>query len=93
MTSSWEQRTVRFFGRVQGVGFRYVACRTARNFEVVGYVRNMPDGSVECVVEGLRAEVDMFISALSERMSDHVVRKTEQSAPSSGQYIKFDVRF
>jgi len=93
MTSFPEQRIVRFFGRVQGVGFRYVACRTARAFEVSGYVRNMPDSSVECVVEGERAEVDAFIAALSEQMSDYIARKTEQSAPSSGQYVSFDVKF
>ena len=93
MTSSSEQRIVRFFGRVQGVGFRYVACRTARACEVAGYVRNLPDGSVECVVEGERTEVDAFVAALSGRMSDYIVRKTEQSAPSSGQYVNFDVKF
>ncbi len=93
MTGSWEQRTIRFFGRVQGVGFRYTACRIARDYEVVGYVRNMPDGSVECVVEGLVAEVDMFVAALSDRMGDHIVRTTAQSAASSGQYRRFDVKF
>ncbi len=93
MASSSEQRTVRFFGRVQGVGFRYTACRTARDCEVAGYVRNMPDGSVECVVEGESAEVEAFVAALSERMADYIVRKTEQSAPRSGQYRMFDVKF
>jgi acylphosphatase len=93
MTSPCEQRIVRFVGRVQGVGFRYTACRTARDYAVGGYVRNMPDGSVECVVEGAKAEIDSFVEALCQRMADYVDRKTEQSAPSSGRYRSFDVRF
>ena len=93
MTSPCEQRIVRFFGRVQGVGFRYTACRTAREYAVGGYVRNMSDGSVECVVEGDKAEIDSFIEALSLVMADYVERKTEQSAPGSGRYRSFDVRF
>lgn len=84
---------MRFFGCVQGVGFRYTARRAAGDYAVFGYVRNMSDGSVECVVEGDKAEIDAFIEALCQRMADYVDRKTEQSAPSSGLYRSFDVRF
>ena len=52
-----EQRIVNFFGTVQGVGFRYTTCRTARRYEVTGTVRNLPDGRVECVVEGEATEI------------------------------------
>ena len=93
MTLPCEQRIVRFFGCVQGVGFRYTACRTARDYAVGGYVRNMSDGSVECVVEGAKAEIDSFIEALCQTMADYVDRKTEQSPPGSGRYRSFDVRF
>jgi acylphosphatase len=39
-------------GMVQGVGFRYSAMREARRLGLSGYVRNLPDGSVEVVAEG-----------------------------------------
>ena len=39
-------------GRVQGVGFRYFVHDAARREGVTGYVRNLPDRSVEAFVEG-----------------------------------------
>ena len=40
-------------GEVQGVGFRWYIQKLARDYEVVGWVANLPDGSVEVVAKGL----------------------------------------
>jgi len=88
-----QQRTVRFHGDVQGVGFRYTACRVAGGLDVAGYVRNMPDGSVECLVEGEGAEIDAFLEALGQRMGRHIHRRTEQLTPYSGRFQSFTVEF
>lgn len=58
--------TVFFSGRVQGVGFRYTARTVAAGFEIAGLVRNLPDGRVELVAEGSRAELDAFRAALHD---------------------------
>lgn len=48
-------------GRVQGVGFRYSAYHEARRLGLFGYVRNLPDESVEMVVQGERGDVLRFV--------------------------------
>jgi acylphosphatase len=88
-----QQRTIRFYGDVQGVGFRYTACRAAGGHDVTGYVRNMPDGSVECLVEGEAAEIDAFLESLVRAMARHIQRRAEQAAPHTGRFTSFGVEY
>jgi acylphosphatase len=88
-----QQRRMTFFGDVQGVGFRYVASRVAGRYGVAGYVRNVPDGSVECLLEGQADEIDAFLADLAEQMSQYIRRTTSQVAPYSGRYATFEVRY
>ena len=46
------RRRVTVHGVVQGVGFRISLARSAESRGVAGWVRNLPDGSVEAVFEG-----------------------------------------
>jgi acylphosphatase len=39
-------------GRVQGVGYRYFAQRTAQSLGLTGYARNLDDGRVEVYATG-----------------------------------------
>lgn len=48
-------------GLVQGVGFRYATQREALGLGLTGYVRNVPDGTVEIVAEGPEAQVMALI--------------------------------
>jgi len=76
--------TVFFTGRVQGVGFRYQAAQAAKEYEVSGYVINLPDGRVQLEAEGEAGEVDAFVTAVGERMTGFVrktVRSTARRAP------------
>lgn len=52
---------IRVSGRVQGVGFRYSALRTARSLDVKGFARNEPDGSVYMEAEGTETGLGLFL--------------------------------
>ena len=54
-------RRVIFEGRVQGVGFRYTVKDIVRGFDVCGWVRNLPDGSVELQMMGEPDELDALL--------------------------------
>ena len=47
-------------GQVQGVGYRFFAQRAAARHQVLGHVRNCPDGSVEVIAEGSPRDVEEF---------------------------------
>jgi acylphosphatase len=49
-------------GRVQGVFFRDTCQRLAVRHDVRGWVRNLPDGRVEAVLEGPADRVDRIVS-------------------------------
>ena len=51
-------------GRVQGVAFRWHAVETARELGVTGWIRNLPDGSVEGHVEGPAERVERMLDWL-----------------------------
>lgn len=63
---------VRYSGRVQGVGFRATVRDIARGFQVSGWVRNEADGSVSLAAEGVSAEIDRFLEAISQRLGRNI---------------------
>jgi acylphosphatase len=71
-----------YSGRVQGVGFRFTAQHVAQGFAVAGFVRNLPDGTVEVLAEGSEEQVNGFLSTLAQRMAEYIEEsKVEDEAP------------
>ena len=54
--------TMRIYGRVQGVGFRYYTQNEAVARQISGWIRNMPDGSVYIEAEGDKEQLEQFIN-------------------------------
>ncbi len=55
-----------FYGRVQGVGFRYRARYAALDLDLTGWVKNNYDGSVEMEVQGERENITKMIQSISK---------------------------
>ena len=80
-------------GRVQGVGFRFFVEARATTEGVHGWVRNLPDGRVEAVLEGDEASVDRVEAALWRGPSGAVVDDvTAEPAVPSGRATGFSIR-
>ncbi len=86
------RRRVRFFGDVQGVGFRYTTCAVVREFEIDGYVRNRSDGSVELLAEGTPGEIERFLISLRDRLGGHIEREEAFEEPPTGEFGGFGIR-
>ncbi len=81
-------------GHVQGVGYRYFALRMAGKLNLNGYVRNLPDGDVEVVVEGEEALLLEFLEELKRGPSYSEVRAVRITwKKPEGGYNSFTVRY
>jgi acylphosphatase len=81
-----------FSGRVQGVGFRYTAQNLALQYNVNGYVRNMPDGQVEIVMEGPDCEMNDFLDSLNQRMNGYIRNVDRHIESATGEFQRFSIR-
>lgn len=54
-------------GQVQGVGFRWWAASQARRLGLSGHAKNLPDGRVEVMAQGPRANCEQLLALLQEQ--------------------------
>jgi|YNPBryulayer2012_1023412.scaffolds.fasta_scaffold00953_2 acylphosphatase len=84
-------------GRVQGVGYRWFVKQVATTLGVKGYVRNLPNGTVELEAEGDSESLNALIREMKKGpLGAHVQavqeqRKTLQSA-SEQRFTSFEIR-
>ena len=82
-----------FKGRVQGVNFRASTKEVAAREGVVGWVRNLPDGSVEAVIEGPEASVMKVVELCKTSFPRARVDSAEvETKPAKGAFDKFYIR-
>ncbi|MDQ3209533.1 MAG: acylphosphatase [Gemmatimonadota bacterium] len=77
--------TTRFqvFGAVQGVGFRWFVARHARSLGLTGFARNLPNGSVEVLVDGPDEVMPTLEGLLRSGPASAHVERVERSTEST----------
>ncbi len=80
-----------FRGHVQGVGFRYTARQTARQYRVAGFVRNLPDGAVEMFIQGPVQEIDNCLQDIQSEFEGYIQDTQIEPAVASPHYTDFRV--
>ena len=87
-----ERRHIVFYGRVQGVGFRYQAMYAARNYELTGWVANLSDGTVEMEIQGPGELIDHALLSLENGRWIRIEAKESERIPVKEGERGFHVR-
>jgi acylphosphatase len=93
MSGVREQRRVTFTGHVQGVGFRYTTKNLASGFDVTGYVKNLSDGGVELLCQGLPSEMDAFLTEVRRHFGGQIREEKTDASPVGEAYRGFEIRY
>lgn len=78
-------------GRVQGVGFRWRTTRALDGMPITGFVRNLPDGTVELVVEGAPSAVSAALEAVATALARQIESCDAQSLAATGEFSDFRI--
>lgn len=84
---------VKVFGEVQGVFFRVGVREKAEELRLVGWVRNVADGTVEILAEGEEGNLKKLISYCKEGPRFAKVERVEvEWEEASGEFGEFMIR-
>lgn len=84
---------LKFEGHVQGVFFRASTQRIARTLGLMGWVRNLDNGSVEAVVEGEEPVIRELVERLKKEVPNAQVTKVrEKWSDATGEFRNFEIR-
>lgn len=89
-----EQLHAIVYGRVQGVSFRYYTQLRAGELGITGWVRNLPDRTVEVTAEGARPQLERLLGFLRRGPTGATVIDVEvEWRPASGGFSGFNIRY
>jgi acylphosphatase len=81
-------------GRVQGVSFRYYTQLRAGELGLTGWVRNLPDRTVEVTAEGERPQLERLLGFLRRGPTGATVTDVEvEWRLASGRFAGFNIRY
>lgn len=72
---------VLFSGQVQGVGFRYTALSHAKEVQLTGTVRNLPDGTVELFALGTKECLEDLLARLQKSFAGSQIKSVDFQKP------------
>ncbi|MEM9090820.1 MAG: acylphosphatase [Cyanobacteria bacterium P01_F01_bin.53] len=79
-------------GRVQGVGYRYSTREQATALGLVGWVRKLPDGRVEAMIQGDRTQIERMIEWFHSGPPAAKVTAVETKEQTQQQFQTFEIR-
>ncbi|MEO2783114.1 acylphosphatase [Ligilactobacillus ruminis] len=80
-----------FYGKVQGVGFRYRSTMLANELGLTGWVKNLEDGTVEMQVQGSTRVIDKLVEGLSDNQFIKIDRIDDQKIGINNSERKFEM--
>ena len=86
-----EQAHIFFKGSVQGVGFRYTTKTFAQQCRLTGWVKNLPDGRVEIVAEGEKADIHELCRLLEEQFEGFILSTDLKFGKAHGKFDGFEI--
>ena len=87
-----QRRTCHFTGRVQGVGFRYTVQNLALKYNVRGYVKNLPDGRVQLIMEGPDPDLANLLDDIQQKMNGFIKRVDIDDSPPTHEFQRFCIK-
>ncbi len=83
----------RFFGRVQGVGFRSSILKMATDLHLGGWVKNNSDGSVELLAIGEKHLLEELLQRIDQKNRENIARMECFFSETERKFRAFEIRF
>ncbi|HUT85673.1 MAG TPA: acylphosphatase [Elusimicrobiales bacterium] len=84
----------KIIGRVQGIGYRWFVIDMAKEFNITGWVKNHPDGSVELEAQGDKEDLKKFEQVLkTEHSMASVTEIKSNPLPSEKNEKDFNILY
>jgi acylphosphatase len=82
-----------YSGSVQNVGFRYTSRSLAKDLGLTGWVRNVPDGSVEIVAEGEEKALNELLLKIKQEMNYTSFKEQASWMDATNEFEQFQIKF
>jgi len=86
-------RRIIFKGRVQGVGFRFIALDIANRYNLAGRVCNLLDGTVEMIAQAPSEDIDDCLRDIKEAFAGYIRETKIEEIPLNSLYTDFKITF